>query len=235
MMEAFSLSFEWSKPWCQSLQNKQTSGTSGKWDWGAYSGEQLLQIQWGEGAQPGCLPIAAKEMLPLHGGHICSLGKSLESLSFMQVWQQFLVSVITICYSRDVTLMHMLQCLWICVWSQCKTSAYCWHSKCTYRQSVTRIFLPLPCLQQPPPQYPQNTWTSRLYIPELESCVLSSFLERVYVAQSMHRTYNAGTKRFQQFCVQYQITNPFPVSPSQETPPLLYSSLIVTDSGLYCL
>ena len=171
------------------------------------------------------------------GGHICSLGKSLESLSFMQVWQQFLVSVINTCYSRDVTLMHMLQCLWICVWSQLELSIYWWHSKCTYRQSVTQqcIFLPLPWLQQPPPQYPKNSWTSRLYIPELERCVLSSILERVYVAQSTHRTYNAGTKRFQQFFVQYQMTNPFPVSLSQETPPLLYSSLIITDSGLHCL
>ena len=107
----------WNGATMMSVIAKQTtdaeivSDASGKWGCGAYSGDQWLQLQWKSGNQAHLQSIAAKEMVPLVVA-VAIWGKAWRGYQVLcRCDNQAVVSIINTRYSRDITLMHMLRCL----------------------------------------------------------------------------------------------------------------------------
>eukprot|EP00731_Ephydatia_muelleri_P036077 Em0199g3a len=195
--------------WAQSpAMVELVSDASGSWGCGAFWGSRWLQVQWDESAV--CLPIAAKELLPIILGSAIWGAQWKGLVVTCRCENQAVVSTLLSRTSREEHMMHMLRCLFYI------EAAFDFQLRCHHipgvlntaadalsRNNADLFFAQVP-LANPTPDNPPDQPGRR------RSFLFQEGPRRV----NPSRTYAAGMKRFNQFCNTFALTSPFPVSES---------------------
>ena len=213
------------------------SDASGSWGCGAHTTDSWFQIRWDEQSLP--FSITIKELLPIMVAAVVWGTRWRAQKVLCHCDNQAVVAVLNSRSSKQPQLMHMLRCLFFV------EASYGFELSASYiptkandqaddlsRNNLSSFLSKVPALKGSQVKIPTQLLetlvdtSGGLDVTNLDTLLQGYF--RNGLAPSTHRSYDCALRRFNSFCVQYNVSDPFPVTEKL----LCYFSTKLANDGL---
>ena len=212
-----------------------TSDVSGSWGCGAHTTDSWFQMQWNEQSSP--LSITIKELLLIMFA-VVVWGRRWQAQKVLCHCdnQAVVVAALRSRSSKQPQLMHMLRCLFFV------EALYGFELSASYiptkandladdisRNNLSSFLCKVPALKGKSSR--SIAGDPDRHVGGLDVTKLDASLQGYFhsgLAPSTHRSYDCALRRFNSFCMQYNVSDPFPVTEKL----LCYFSTKLADDGL---